>query len=200
MWSWRQAIWFLGRSWRAERPFNSSSYSWKAKKARSNLHFCAIHISKAFDSVLHSQAILSIFRSGVNPFFCTCLWQWYQNSSIQIHLQGTVSNYFCVRRGVKQGSVLSPAIFNNSTRGFTRHIPPYLIEPYINANHLFYADDIFLLADNLGGTPERLSVATSNAEFLVFGLEITSCDIIQAAYNCFFERETKKNLMVFSPG
>jgi len=34
------------------------------KKAKINLYLCAADISKAFDTILHSQAILSFFESG----------------------------------------------------------------------------------------------------------------------------------------
>ena len=78
----------------------------------------------------------------------------------------------------------------NSIREVTRQIPPYLIEPYIDASHLSYADDILLLADNLralqnavdvvsSGLKEiGLSVATSRTEFLVFELDIASNDTV----------------------
>ena len=96
-----------------------------------------------------------------------------------------------MHRGVKQGSALSPALFNNSIRKVTRRIPQYLIEPYIDASRLSYAKDILLLADNLGLLKNAvdvvcsvlkeigLSVATSKTEFLVFGTEIASNDTIQ---------------------
>ena len=84
-----------------------------------------------------------------------------------------MSNRINVRRGVKQGSVLSPVIFNDAIRSAIRHLPPYLIEPYVDASHLSYADDILLLSDDLQGLQKavdsvcaalngiELSVATS---------------------------------------
>ena len=92
-----------------------------------------------------------------------------------------MSNRINVRRGVKQGSVLSPVIFNDAIRSAIRHLPPYLIEPYVDASHFAYADDILFLSDYLQGLKKAvdsvctalngigLSVATSKTEFLVFG-------------------------------
>ena len=93
-----------------------------------------------------------------------------------------MSNHINFCHGVKQGSVLRPVIFNNAIRSATRHLPPYLIESYVDASHLSYVDDILLLSDDLQGLQKAvdsvctalnrigLSVATSKTEFLVFSL------------------------------
>ena len=56
------------------------------------LYVCAEDISKAFDLILHSQAILALLRSRVNPFICASLWQWYQNSSICVRVKNIYSS------------------------------------------------------------------------------------------------------------
>ena len=47
--------------------------------------------------------------------------------------------------------MLSPVIFKDDIRSAIRHLPPYLIEPYVDASHLSYVDDILLLSDDLQG-------------------------------------------------
>ena len=108
---------------------------------------CGVDISKVFDSMLHSHAILSLLRSGVNPFVGQCLAGCYGNSSERIFSGGQLSDRIYLRRGVKQGSVLSRFIFNNAIRSATRFIPPYMIKG-IDISHLSYADDILLFSDN----------------------------------------------------
>ena len=54
-----------------------------------------------------------------------------------------------VCQSVKEGFVLSRAIFDNAIRVFTRHIPSYLIESYIDDSHFSYASNIFLLYNNV---------------------------------------------------
>ena len=177
------------RRWNRHQIFNLS------RDIENNPHPLWRHVPLIFQRpILHSRAILSLFRSGVNPFVCTCLWQWYQYSSIRIRWQGTVSNRIRVHRGLKQDSVLGPAIFNSSIREVTRQIPPYLTEQYIDASHLSYADDILLLDNNLGVLQNAtdvvysrlkeigLSVATSRKEFLVFEKEMASNDRIQVGF------------------
>ena len=110
---------------------------------------CAINISKAFDSILHSQAVLAHLRNRVNPFVCASLWQWYQNSSTCVSVENLYSSRIAVRREAKQSSVLSPAIFNSVIGCVTGRIPHFLIELSIDQSHLSYADDILLLSDNM---------------------------------------------------
>ena len=71
---------------------------------------------------------------------------------------------------VKQGSVLSPLIFNNALRTATRNIPPYIIDGHIDISHLSYADDILLLADNLSSMErafEALQASLSNISLAI---------------------------------
>ena len=91
-------------------------------------------------------------------------------------------------QNVKEGFVLSRAIFNNAIRVFTRHIPSYLIESYIDDSHLSYGSNILLLYNNVDAHQNvvdvfcsklneiSLSVATSKIRFHVFRPETTSID------------------------
>ena len=101
--------------------------------------------------ILHSQGILSLLTTGVDPFICACLWTWYRKVPIRVRVGGNVSNGINIRRGIKLCSVLSPVIFNNAICWATCHLPPYLIEPYVDASHLSYTDDILLLSCDLQG-------------------------------------------------
>ena len=148
---------------------------------RKPLYVGAIDISKEFYPILHSQAVLGLLRCSVNPFICASLWQWYQNSSMRVHVENLYSSRISVHHGAKQGLVLSSAIFNNTIRCATCTIPHFLIEPSIDASHLSCADDILLLSDNFrplqaavnslyaGLSDTELAVTSAKTEFLVFG-------------------------------
>ena len=108
------------------------------------------------------------------------LWNWYSNMSIRVRLGSQPSKFVTVRKGVKKSPVLSSAIFNNVIRTVTKNIPLYPIEPHIDFNHLFNADDILLLSANptiLQNTVHTvcsclneigLQVASSKTELLVY--------------------------------
>ena len=48
------------------------------------LYICALDLSKAFDSVVHSQLLFSLYNSGVNLSVIMLLRFWYSNSFLQL--------------------------------------------------------------------------------------------------------------------
>ena len=56
----------------------------EATKKGFELHLCALDLSKAFDTVMHSQAIFSLFSHGINILVIFFLRYWYSNSFLLI--------------------------------------------------------------------------------------------------------------------
>ncbi len=70
---------------------------------------CLYDLQKALDSVEYPVLLENLF--GVNGKAWRLIWSWYQGASCQVKVDGRLSGGFAVERGVKQGSVLSPALF-----------------------------------------------------------------------------------------
>ena len=68
-------------------------------------------LQKAFDSVEYPVLLQKLFDAGVNGKMWRLLKSWYEGGSCQARLDGKLSQSFPVGRGVKQCSVLSPALF-----------------------------------------------------------------------------------------
>ena len=81
---------------------------------KKNLYMCSIDISKVFDSIIHSHAIFSLLRSGIKSFLCCLFWNQYCDASIRGRLGNQLSKSIPAQKGVKQGSMLGPILFNNS--------------------------------------------------------------------------------------
>ena len=73
---------------------------------------------------------------------------WTQKAYIQ--LEQDLSGEILIKRGVRQGCVLSPCLFNLYTEMIFRHIADTegVIVGGVNINNLRYADDTVLLADS----------------------------------------------------
>ena len=88
---------------------------WIIKKAREfqkNIYFCLIDYAKAFDCVDHNQLWKILKEMGI-PDHLTCLLR-----NLYAGQEGTVRTghgttvWFQIRKGVRQGCILSPCLFN----------------------------------------------------------------------------------------
>lgn len=152
----------------------------EAHRLKTEVHFCALDLSKAFDTVCHSQAWFSLARLGVNSSIICVLRFWYQNSFIQLRQGSRAFGKIPVRSGVRQGSVLSPHIFKACLLSVLNMIPLSYSSGLSNVSYIAYADDLLLvsrskftlmksvlLVSRLYGEI-GLSLNTDKCEYLVF--------------------------------
>ena len=84
----------------------------KARKFQENIYFCFIDYSKAFDCVDHKK-LWKILREMGTPDHLTCLWRnLYVGQEATFRTRHGTTYWFQIRKGVCQGCVLSPCLFN----------------------------------------------------------------------------------------
>ncbi len=81
-------------------------------KVRTRLSSCFIDASKAFDRVNHRKLFTKMTERGVPAHIVRILAYWYARQTMQVKWGHSVSGPFGVTNGVRQGSILSPALFN----------------------------------------------------------------------------------------
>ena len=72
------------------------------------LWFASLDLTKAFDRVEYGPLFEALLEQGVPKPYCALLWKLYQNQSGKLQ-QG---HGFSIQRGVRQGDVISPILFN----------------------------------------------------------------------------------------
>ena len=78
----------------------------------------------------------------------------YTSQTLRVKWGHTVSNYFAVRNGVKQGGVLSPLLFAIYTDSLLKRIEESAVGCHMGGHFtgvLAYADDITLLSPSMSG-------------------------------------------------
>ena len=101
---------------KTEEPENklptSTGSSKKQKSSRKNIYFCFIDYAKAFDCVDHN-ILWKILKDMGIPYRLTCLLRSVHagQKAIVRHGRGT-KGWFQIRKGVRQGCILSPCLFN----------------------------------------------------------------------------------------
>ena len=88
---------------------------WIIKKAREfqkNISFCLINYAKAFDCVNHNKLWIILREMGI-PDHLTCLLRnLYASEEATVRTGHRRTDWFQIGKGVRQGCLLSPCLFN----------------------------------------------------------------------------------------
>ena len=129
---------------------------WSIEKARAfqkNIYFCIIDYSKAFDCVDHHKLWKTFQEIGI-PDHLTCLLRnLYAGQEATVRTGHGTTNWFQIGKGVHQGCILSPCLFNFYAEYIMRNTGLEEAQAGINitgrnVNNLRYAGDTTLMAES----------------------------------------------------
>ena len=84
----------------------------KAREIQKNIYFCFIDYAKAFDCVDHNQLWKILKEMGI-PDHLTCLLRnLYAGQEATVRTGHGITDWFQIGKGVHQGCILSPCLFN----------------------------------------------------------------------------------------
>ena len=84
----------------------------KAREFQKNIYFCFIDYAKAFDCVDHNR-LWKILQGLGTPDHLTCLLRnLYAGQEATVRTGHGTADWFQIRKGVSQGCILSPYLFN----------------------------------------------------------------------------------------
>ena len=121
----------------------------KQKSSRKNIYFCFIDYAKAFDCVDHSKLWKILKEMGI-PDHLTCLLRnLYAGQEATVRTGHGTRDWFQIGKGVCQGCILSPCLFNLYAEYIMRNDGLEETQTGIkiarrNINNLRYADDTTL--------------------------------------------------------
>ena len=129
---------------------------WIIKKVREfhkNIYFCFIDYAKAFDCVDHNTLWKILKEMGI-PDHLTCfLRNLYAGQDATVRTGHGTTDLFQIGKGVCQGCILSPCLFNLYAEYIMRNAGLNEAQAGIkiagrNSNNLRYADDTTLMAES----------------------------------------------------
>ena len=130
----------------------------------SNVYCSFLDASKAFDRLVHAGLFIKLLQRNIPLTFLNVIIMWYSNLECRVRWGDTLSGWFVIQAGVRQGGVLSPIFYCIYVDDLVAilcaiGVGCYLISKFLSI--LLYADDMALLAPSLKGL-QTLLIATEN--------------------------------------
>ena len=127
---------------------------------------CFLDASKAFDMVDHGILFQKLINRGLPSPITRFLLSWYRTQKMRVWWESSYSDAFNVSNGVRQGSVLSPALFAVYLDGLLNELHDSSVGCYWGckfAGTFCYADDIVLLAPCASAMRYMLNICNTYA-------------------------------------
>ena len=144
------------------------------------VYACFMDMSKAFDKISHKKLFEILLKRDVPTYIISILGEWYKNQQMSVKWGDAFSDKFPTSCGVRQGSLLSPYLFNVYMDELSEKLQQIKVGCYLNAmilNHIFYADDIVLFAPSVNGLQQLVNICTKfmSERFLSLNVNKTKC-------------------------
>ena len=93
----------------------------KAREFQKNISFCFIDFTKAFDCVDHNKLWKILKEMGISDHLTCLLRNLYAGQEATVRTGHGTTDWFQIRKGVHQGCILSPCLFNLYAEYITRN-------------------------------------------------------------------------------
>ena len=118
----------------------------KAREFQKNIYFCFVDSAKAFDCVDHNKLWKILKEMGILNHLTCLLRNLYASQEATVKTGHGTTDWFQIGKGVRQGYILSPCLFNLYAEYIMRNAGLEETQAGIkiagrNINNLRYADD-----------------------------------------------------------
>ena len=133
------------------------------------IYACFVNFKKAFDRVWHNGLLHKLLLVGIGCNFFNVIKDMYSKTRCCIKLNSSITSTFNYNRGVGQGYVLSPALFNLFLNDLPLQlncpeVDPFLLPDGTKLSCLLYADDLVLLSHSQQGLQNSLDKLSTFCE------------------------------------
>ena len=125
----------------------------KAREFQKNIYVCFIDYAKAFDCVDHNKLWKILREMGVQDHLTCLLRNLYADQEATVRTGHGTTDWFQIGKGVQQGCILSPCLFNLYAEYIMRNAGLDEVQAGIkhvgrNINNFRYADNTTLMAES----------------------------------------------------
>ena len=125
----------------------------KAREFQKNIYFYFIDYAKAFDYVDHNKLWKILKEMGISDHLTCLLRNLYESQEATVRTGHGTTDWLQIGKGVRQGCILSPCLFNLHTEYTMRNAGLEEAQAGIkiagrNISNLTYTDDTTLMAES----------------------------------------------------
>ena len=155
----------------------------KQESSRKNLYFCFVDYAKAFDYVDHNKPWKILKEMGILDDLICLLRNLYAGQEATVRTGHGTTDWFQIGKGVRQGCILSPCLFNLYAEYIMRNAGLDKAQAGIktagrNINNLRYADDTTLMAESEEKLKSLLMKVKEESEKVGLKLNIQKTNIM----------------------
>ena len=149
---------------------------------RQDLYICFIDYSKAFDKVKHDKLFNLLTELDIDGKDLRIIRNLYWDQNATVRVDGEFSQPTKIKRGVRQGCVLSPDLFNLYSENILRNLDDLngIKVNGENINNIRYADDTALIAGSQEDLQKLLNTVVAESERMGLSLNVkkTECMVV----------------------
>ena len=166
----------------------------KAREFQKNIYFCFIDSAKPFDCVDHNKLWKILTEMGI-PGHPTCLLRnLYAGQEATVRTGRGTTDWFQIGKGVHQGCILSPCLFNFYAEYIMRNAGLEEAQAGIkiagrNINNLRYADNTTLMAESEEELKSLLMKVKGESEKVGLKLNIQKTKIMASGPITLWQRD-----------
>ena len=155
----------------------------KAREFQKNIYFCFIDYAKAFDCVDHNK-LWKILKEKGTPDHLPCLLRnLYAGQEATVRTGHGTTDWFQIGKGVPQGCILSPCLFNSCAEDTMRNTGLEEAQARIkiagrNVNNFIYEDVTTLMAESEEELKSLLMKVKEDSEKVSLKLNIQKTKIM----------------------
>ena len=144
---------YVNREFHRDQIANICWIMEKAREIQKNIFFCFIDYAKAFDCVDHNKLWKILKEIGISDHLTCLLRNLYAGQEATFRTGHGTTDWFQIGKGVYQGCILSPCLFNLYAEYIMRNAGLEEAQAWIkiagrNINNLRYVDDTTLMVES----------------------------------------------------
>ena len=180
-------------------------------KKKSGVYMCSLDAEKAFDSCNWDALFKKLVEEkNIPPEVVQVISSLYRNGTAQVHYENHISELFQISQGVRQGSILSPYLYNIYTELLLASLEQDSVVGTslhgVFTGIIMYADDIILLSPTVSGLQSLankcntycndlgVAINAGKTEFLSSGIPTNPECFLSMDYRRIYPGSTLKHL------